>query len=220
MELFSGFKFSDIKNCDIIDKDGERVGRLIDAVFKPSGQGMELKKFVVGGSRFEEMMEDLGLKEDIDPVFPVDVIEVVTHKHIRLNCGKNDLKSTTIDNDAIEGDEMKLSQLSKFKLFDSTSDHIGNIMDLMFDNGAFQFIIGDGPFQEWAEDVGLIADVDFLLSPSYISSFGDNQIILSQNKVDLQKTFSRHITQKEGKEARDRATLAKSAKHMYFPIYR
>lgn len=219
MDEFSGLKFSDIKNCDIIDSEGERVGRLIDAVFKPSETGMVLRKFIVGGSRWEELLEDLGFRDDIDPVFPVETIDRVTAKHIRLNCTKDELKSTHVDSDAIESDELKLSALSKYQLIDSKDAKIGNIVDLQFESGAFQFIIGDGPFIEWAEDIGLLTDIDFLLSPKYISKFGDKQITLSQEKAELKETFEKSIETMHAREAKQESELARASGFMYFPKF-
>lgn len=154
MDCFSGLKFSDIKNCNITDSEGNKIGRLLDAVFKHTIEGLHLTKFTIGGSVLEEMMEDMGLKEDIDPVFPVDVIEGVAPSRIRLNVAQSKLKSTTIHDDAIEPNELKLSTLSKFKILDGKNEHIGNIIDLKFVSDMAHFIVGDGFMLELMEDVG------------------------------------------------------------------
>jgi sporulation protein YlmC with PRC-barrel domain len=182
-----------LKNCNIEDKNGVQIGRLLDAVFRLDKSGFTLTKFTVGGSRLEEILEDLGLKEDVDPVFPVEVISGVSPKRIRLNVAKNELKQTSLHKDAIAKDEIKLSEISKFKVLDTDSQHIGNIIDLKFTGKVANFIIGDGFMLELLEDAGLRADVDLLLAPEFIQQVEDNQIKLSRSKVELEEIFDKHL---------------------------
>ena len=215
-EKFSGLKFSQMKGCDIQDAAGTKIGNLQDALFKRTEHGFELTKFLVGGSLWEELLEDIGVKDDIDPVFPISALEGVSKKGMRLNVDKDQLKSTTVDEDAIETGEFKLSQLGKYKLTDINDDKIGNIIDVTFSRDAFQFIIGDGFIKELAEDLGLLADVDLLLEVSFIENFDmDEGIIkLNKNKLALKETFEKHIP-KLTKETDLRYDEYRKA--MYFP---
>ncbi|MHA2503469.1 MAG: hypothetical protein ACXAE3_11440 [Candidatus Kariarchaeaceae archaeon] len=192
---FAGLLFSQIKGCEIRDNTGVKIGVLQDAIFKESKHGFQLTKFLVGGTFWEEMLEDLGIMPDVDPVFPVSAMENVSAKLIQLNVTKDKLKSTTRDTDAIAEDEFKLSELSRFKLVDVNNEKIGNIIDITFSRDAFQFIVGDGFIRELAEDLGLINDVDLLLEVSFIEAFDvDSKTIrLNKDKLNLKTTFEKHI---------------------------
>lgn len=218
-EKFSGLKFSEMRNCDILDVNNKKIGRLQDAIFKRSEAGMELTKFLVGGSFMEELLEDLGLKPDIDPVFKVDKIASVAPKSIKLNCAGSELKSTTTDDDAIEEDEVKLSKLSSVKLIDNENEEIGNIIDMKFSGGSFQFVVGDGVFKEMLEDLGLREDIDFLISPSHITNFSQKELKLDLNKNDLNIMFKRSIRpeyRKTGELAR--AKMKSHGVNAYYPM--
>ncbi|MHA2250918.1 MAG: hypothetical protein ACXAD7_11185 [Candidatus Kariarchaeaceae archaeon] len=210
---FAGLKFSHVKNCEVCDSTGERIGRLLDAIFKPTDEGLLLTKFTIGGSKLEELLEDIGLKPDIDPVFPVDVIDTISPKRITLNVKKDELKSTEMHDDAIHEDEVKLSGLSKLRLYDNSDEHIGNIIDLKFYDKGFKFIVGDGMFRELIEDLGWVADVDFLVTPKYIASFDKKKITLSKSREEMKATFDKHMDKSRKKED---LSVSKTA-DVYFP---
>ncbi len=193
-KYFSGLRFNEnIKNCDVYDTNNNRLGRLLDAVVVKTENGWNLSKFTIGGSTWEELLEDIGLKPDIDPVFPIDVIESVTPKSIKLSVAGDTLKSTHLDADAIAEDEVKLSQLSTVKIVDADEKPIGNIIDMKFVSDHFQFVLGDGSWKELLEDIGLREDIDFLISPKYIDCVKNTKIKLNLKKTELDILFKDSI---------------------------
>jgi sporulation protein YlmC with PRC-barrel domain len=63
-------KFSKILRKKITDKNGEHVGRIIDAIVH-----IDCKlSFILGGSLFEEIREDLGMIPDLDIFLPCNLI--------------------------------------------------------------------------------------------------------------------------------------------------
>jgi len=217
-EKFSGLKFSQMKGADIKDSEGEIIGKLQDAIFKKKDNGIELTKFLVGGSFWEEILEDIGVRPDVDPVFPLSALAGVSPKGLRLSVPKSKLKATTLDEDAIDVDEFKLSQLGKFKLLDEKNQRIGNIIDVTFSRDAFQFIIGDGFIKELAEDLGLLADVDFLLEVAFIKEFSIEKktITLNKDKLALKEIFEKHIPSEGEREEIDQR-YRDYKKSFYFP---
>jgi len=178
---------------------------------------LTLTKFVVGGSKIEEFLELIKLKKDIDPVFPVSVIERATPGRIKLNIEKDKLKSTYLDEDAIEVNEYKLTSLRKIPVFDNSNEKIGRVVDLKFDGNSFQLILGDSVVTEWAESVGLTHDVDFLIAPSFINEFEKDKITLTENKVDLKSTFIVNLTEYQSNAETKAAADNLKAKAVYFP---
>jgi len=220
LDRLAGLKFSEVSGAEIQDVDGKKVGKLLDAVFKKvPDAGLDLTKFTVGGGFLEEFLEDIGLKPDIDPVFDVDIIQSISPKRIKLKVPKSELKSTHIHDDAIHEDEIKLSQLSKLDLIDSTQTKLGNIIDIKFDTGHFKFICGDGFFTELLEDVGLKADIDFVVSPSAIETISDNHVVLSKSRSELRDIFADNLLPQYKKQAAQAASdfRGRSASNMYIP---
>jgi sporulation protein YlmC with PRC-barrel domain len=214
----SGLNLSELDNCVIEDVDGEHVGRLIDCTLMMSeDRGLNLTKFVVGGSKFEEFLEIVKIKKDIDPVFPVSVIERATPGRIKLNIKKDQLKSTYLDEDAIDPNEYKLTSLRKIPVYDNSDEKIGRVIDLQFDGNSFQLILGDSVATEWAESVGLQPDVDFLIAPSFINDFEKEKITLTKNKVDLKSTFIVNLTAYHSNASAKADAENLRAKAVYFP---
>lgn len=219
-KYFSGLRFNeDMKNCDVFDVNDKKLGRLLDAVVKKTDDGWDLSKFTIGGSRFQELLEDLGVKPDIDPVFPVDLIASVAPRSIKLSVPGDSLKSTTIEADAIGSDEIKLSQLSSVKLIDAEDKNMGNIIDMKFADGHFHFVLGDGAWKEFLEDIGLLTDVDYLISPKYIDSIDAKTIKLSQSKKDLDILFKGNLKSDYGKvKELENAKATARAYSTYYPV--
>ncbi|MHA1962457.1 MAG: PRC-barrel domain-containing protein [Candidatus Thorarchaeota archaeon] len=84
-------RLSKLEKLDIYDKDGVKVGRTIDVDFDVDGSAW----LTVGGSFFEEKLEAIGLKEDIDIIVPANVIESIGDD-VRLLVTK-DVLGTTMD---------------------------------------------------------------------------------------------------------------------------
>ncbi len=210
----AGLRFKQIKNLPVYDKNNEKLGKLQDVIFKYSENGCKLVKFVIGGSFFEELAESLGLRPDIDPIFSVDNIKLVTNNKIVLNVAKDELKSTHIDKDAISEDEIKLSKLENIKIYDANEIEVGSIIDLKFHDGSFKFIIGDGFFKESLETIGLRDDIDFLLSPEYISNVNNDKIVLKKTQQDMQVIFEENILPDYKKAINE---TKNKAMNFYFP---
>ena len=75
MFQIANVKFSNMKNKPIVDSKGDKIGRIIDFHFTYTDGKMKFSSIVMGGSRIEEFLESIGAKKDIDPFFPIDIID-------------------------------------------------------------------------------------------------------------------------------------------------
>jgi sporulation protein YlmC with PRC-barrel domain len=82
-------RLSDLEKLLIVDKDGDSVGKAVDVDFEVDGSAY----LIVGGGFFEETLEALGLKSDIDIIVPGKVIESIGDQ-IKLAVDKSDLALT------------------------------------------------------------------------------------------------------------------------------
>ncbi len=82
-------KLSRLEELEILDTHGTPVGKAIDVDFDKDGSA----SLIVGGGFFEEKLEALGFKRDIDILVPGEAIEKIGDK-IHLNVAKKDLNLT------------------------------------------------------------------------------------------------------------------------------
>jgi len=180
-------KYSDIRGKDVIDKNGEKVGDIIDCIFDVSENKIDLKHFVLGGGMVEELLESIKAKPDIDPVCNVSDVESISDK-IYLKVDKESLKKT-VDPGVIGETDLKFSQLGKLKIVDSDGIKIGNVIDLWFDKESQMWLIlGGGFFEETLEKLRVSPDIDLLVPEEYIKKIDVGSIAISKTKFQLEST--------------------------------
>ncbi|MHA2221032.1 MAG: hypothetical protein ACXAAO_03125, partial [Candidatus Thorarchaeota archaeon] len=110
MKLTRSVCSREIKKTEVLDSSGEMIGKITDMTFTFDGK-LELSKFILAGSRWEEFLESIKIRPDRDPVVDGALIEQMDD-HLHLNTTLDSLK-TTLDEDAIAEGEIRLSQLEK-----------------------------------------------------------------------------------------------------------
>ena len=181
--------FSDLKNKDVLDAKGEKLGKVIDFVVRFENNKIVLKDVILGGSRIEEFLESIGAKPDIDPLFQLDCIDRIEDSII-LSVEGESLK-TTLDSSAMETGDMKLSQLSKYKIIDSDGFGIGKVINIWFDStDEIWLVIGGSFVEETLEKLRIQPDIDLLVPQQHIKKIADDAIHLKWTKFQLSSTCS------------------------------
>ncbi|MHA2058714.1 MAG: PRC-barrel domain-containing protein [Candidatus Thorarchaeota archaeon] len=198
----------EIRNCDVVDSSGEKVGRINDMTFKFDGT-LKLSQFILAGSRWEEFLESVKIKPDKDPLLDASLIRMIGDT-VQLSTNVNSLK-TTLDKGAIEIDEIRWSDLTKMDIFDKDDVKVGRAVDVDFDtDGTACLIVGGGLVEESLEAVGLKADVDVLVPSGHVTAIR-GKIVLDVSKDDLQLTMDKALEKPEVKKARERTTDERAA---------
>ncbi len=189
-----------LRNCDVVDSSGAKVGRINDLTFTFDGK-LKLSQFILAGSKWEEFLESAKIRPDKDPVLDASIIRMIGDE-VHLNTNVNSLK-TTLDEGAIQPDEIRWSDLTKLDIVDKDDIKVGRAVDVDFDTDSTSLIVGGGFIEETLESVGLKADVDILVPGSVITSVGD-KVQLSVSKEDLRLTMDKALENPEVKKARER----------------
>ncbi|MFW9992412.1 MAG: PRC-barrel domain-containing protein [Candidatus Odinarchaeota archaeon] len=191
MKIGETFSYSSLKKKRVVDKDGVTVGKnLIDVVFSPDLG--EITHFVVGGGFLEELLEDIKIKKDLDPVFSIENVDGVYEKEVKLSVNKQSLKSV-IEGGIPEG-HYCINDLSKMDVVGSKGSVIGNIIDVaFFDDGSLSFIIGGSAIEELLEKMKVLPDVDLLLPSKNITSIKDGKIFLDLTREMLKTTLKDNV---------------------------
>ncbi len=190
----SDFFFSHLAKYKVEDKDGKAIGKPGDALL--SVTNLSIESLILFGGMLEEKMEDLGLKENIDPIVPLSIIDSVddSKKKITLKISKEELKTTDNNFKAPEG-TIQFIKLKKLPIFSHDNEKIGRVIDIHYrKDGSYRFIVGGSALEEFLEKVRVIPDKDLIVPGSSVTSIGSD-IKIKHNKIDLLSTLE------EAKEA-------------------
>ena len=205
LEISQPINTKTLQNADVVDSNGDIIGRISDLTFTFDGK-FKLSKFILAGSRFEEFLESIKVRPDRDPVFDASMIKSVSD-HVHLDTTKNSLK-TTLDEGAISSDEIRFSDLQKMEIIDKKGEKVGKAMEMDFDvEGKVCVIAGGGLVEEKLEAIGIKADIDILVPGMAIDSISD-VIKLGVSKDDLSRTLDETLKKvPDMREAKGRSRI-------------
>lgn len=170
------YTVSDLRKKTVRCCDGLKIGRVIDVVFDPN---MNLHSCVIGGSRWEEFREALGIIDDIDPVIPIDSIQEINTEEIIIDAEKKNLKHK-LEKDVFPEKSLVYSNLKRKTILDSQNRRVGKIVNLVFvPCGEPAFIVGGTWFEEVGEKTGFKENTDLLLPIEYIEAVDEDGIKLN-----------------------------------------
>lgn len=184
----SDFFFSQLSQFKVEDKNGKNIGKPGDALFT---KDFRIDSLILFGGLLEEKMEDLHLRENVDPIVPISVIQTVdeTNKKIVLNVAKDELKSTNNSFVAPEG-LMQFIKLKKLPIFEKNNEKIGRVVDIFFEkDGKFKLIVGGGALEEFLEKVRVIPDKDLIVPGSSLVGDITDKITIKLDKMQLLSTL-------------------------------
>lgn len=180
-------KYSDIRNKDVVDSNGEKVGEVMDWIFDCADNKLDLKYIVLGGGRVEELLESIGARPDIDPVIKLENVDSISDK-VYLNVDGESLKKT-IDPGVLAETDIAFSRLSDIKVIDSDDFKVGFVIDIWFDKDNMMWLLlGGGFLEELLERLKVQPDIDLLVPPHFIETLNSNEIKLSITKFQLEST--------------------------------
>ncbi|MFW9975185.1 MAG: PRC-barrel domain-containing protein [Candidatus Thorarchaeota archaeon] len=172
----------EMMKADVLDSSGEKIGKVGDLTFSFDGE-LKLSKFILSGSRWEEFLESIKFRPDLDPIFNESLIEKIDD-NIHINTTKNSLK-TTLESDAIPTGDIRLSDFMKMDIVDKNGKKVGRAIDVDFDiDGSVSMIVGGSFIEEKLEAAGLKTDVDIIVPGDVISSIGEKiHLLVSEDTL-------------------------------------
>ncbi len=201
MDVTQSLNCKEMRKCDVVDSSGEKIGRIGDMTFTFVNGELKPSQFILVGSAWEEFLESIGAKPDIDPVFNASLIQRMGD-NVQLNTTKNSLK-TTLDPGAFSADEIKLSDFENLDIMDEQGVKVGRAIDIDFNaDGTASIIVGGGFIEESLESWGLKQDVDIIVPCSTVELISDH-VKLRVSKDELALTMDKAMKSAEVKKARE-----------------
>ena len=201
MDVTKSMNCKELRKCDVVDSSGAKVGAIDDITFTFDDGFLKPAQFILGGSKWEELLESAKIIPDKDYLLDASLITRIGDK-VQLSTNVNSLK-TTLDEGAIPSDEFRWSDLTKMDIYDTHDVKVGRAVDIDFDlDGSVYLIVGGGMIEEVLESVGLKSDIDIIVPSKTIASMSD-KIKLTVSKDDLKLTMSKALESPEVRKARD-----------------
>ena len=203
--------FSYLNNFKVVDKNGEGIGHVGDVLL--GKDDLNISSLIVHGSFLEEKLEDLGVKEDIDPIVPVNLIDDVDLKNttIKLSEEKSKLETTT-KGWSPSDDVYQYSKLKKTPVHDSNKKKIGSIIDIFWQSkDKYVLILGGGWLEEFLESIKVFADRDLIVPKVNVSSFSYAEITLNVTEVKLKDTIMENLKPKALLESQKPGFIARGS---------
>jgi sporulation protein YlmC with PRC-barrel domain len=207
VDIVKSLNCRELRDCDVVDSTGRKVGRINDMTFTFDGQ-LTLQQFVLAGSHWEEFLESVKIKPDKDPLFDASLIRRVGDQ-VQLVSNVNSLK-TTLEEDAIPKGEIRWSEFSKKYIVDKDHVRVGKAIDIDFDiDGSASITVGGGLIEESLERIGLKDDIDIIVPAETIASIADD-IKLNVSKDELQLTMDEALDKPEVHAIKDSRDVQRS----------
>ncbi|MFW9922399.1 MAG: PRC-barrel domain-containing protein [Candidatus Thorarchaeota archaeon] len=197
-ELDTCYTISEIRKRAVESSDGLFIGRVIDFVFD---KNLHLHSFIIGGSRWEELREAIGLVEDNDPIVLLESIAEITDEKIKLKIPKEKLVNKLQKSVFPEGVHT-YSELKRMHIVDSEQKKLGKIVStIMVPSGEIAFIVGGNWFEETTEKLGFKENIDLLLPYNHIKKIENHQLHIDIPLKSLKITVNnKPLTAEEQRE--------------------
>ena len=186
MEIARPLCCNEMKNKDVLDSNGKKIGHIGDLTFTFDGD-LKISHFMLAGPIWETVLETLHLKKEHNLVFDTSIIQKID-RHIHLTLSAEELASIK-DETLIPDEEIRFSKMEKLNITDKNQVKVGHAIDVDIDTDGCASIIAGGSFiEEKLEAIGLKDDVDIIIPCNVITTIGDS-IELSVPKEELGSTL-------------------------------
>ena len=189
--MLDNLNLGSLKFKIVLDANGNNLGRIKDAIIDK--RTLNVRGLVIKGNVWEEVLEDIGLISDQDPLLPLDLIDKITEQNIVINKIKKELKNA-MDPSALTDDEVFFTSLREMPIFDKNGDEFGFIIDVHFNKGLISYELGGKKFIEflkskyWTDNLLYLVSKEDLIYSNEINGYELQSTIKeieSQTKLNM-----------------------------------
>lgn len=182
---------SNLKYKRVTDSEGHDIGTINDAVV--NRDSLDVRGFVIHGSKFEEMMEDLKIRTDVDPLVTFESIDSVDENSISLKITKSELANAMAPGE-IKENELLFSKLQKVPVQSKYDEDIGIFIDIFFDeNSKATYCLGGKAFLHMLRLHNCSDSLNYVVDPSEITKT-DNGYKIGIEIKELEKRMKQNLT--------------------------
>ncbi len=158
---------SNLRRKTVYDVSGDKVGRINDLIINK--KSLDVRGFVIHGSFAEELLENLNLRKDFDPLITAGNIVSMDENSIKLNVNKSDL-SNAMEPGEIKDNEMLFSDIKIIPVNCKNDNEIGIFKDVYFaKDGTPSYCLGGKNFFDILRAQHCSPDMDYIVDQAYIT---------------------------------------------------
>lgn len=194
----SNIRLSKLRRFHFVDVDDNDVGSLEDITF--STNNLIPKHLILGSNFFEELLEEMGERANIDEIAPFEIVSEISKEHVILSKSVDDLERTTGTGEYLEKYQSILySQLQQYQIFDDNGISGAELIDVDLNGSDSHFIFNYTNLKSKLamEGYGQRFEIAVLISDMKLV---DGKIIISTNEEEIvSKTKQQHEPKQKGK---------------------
>ncbi|MCY3414257.1 MAG: GNAT family N-acetyltransferase [Candidatus Heimdallarchaeota archaeon] len=186
-DIGRGIFFSKFKKIDVIDSNDNKIGHVGDLLFER--ETLSVHSFIIYGSLLEEKMEAMHLRDDVDEILPVSLVDrEKIGTSIYSTVPKEDLE-TTHTNWEPDSSLLLYSKMCTLDVKDRNDESLGHIRDFIFhSDGSFSVVVNaENAFKHLLEQVHLHHHHDLLIPEKFIEEITEDRIEVRVEKKDLEE---------------------------------
>ena len=179
-----------LRHLRVQDANGRVIGRITDAVVNKTT--LSLRGWVVHGSRLEETLEALNLREDVDPLVTLADITAVTDSTLTVNQAASALPNAAPE--ALADDDMLFSAVSRIPVLDVNGNNLGLFVDVYVNaDGTPAYCLGGQTFTLYVKHHHCADDLLYVIAPDRIQRTEQGYQIQTDIPT-LEREMKRHLT--------------------------
>ena len=190
--MITGLRFHALKRYTFVDVEDTEVGSIEDLVLSPDT--LYPTHLVLGAGFFEEYLEVLGKKPNIDELAEIFLMELIDNEIIYINKSLDDLIKTD-ENGKIPFPSMLFSELMKYQVFDTAGKIDCELLDFDISGESSSLIFSHNEIQDEMLLRGYKQRFELVIPLSKVS-IADSTLTISTSKDEIINTIEKEIAPK------------------------
>ncbi|MHA2278526.1 MAG: hypothetical protein ACXAC2_22330 [Candidatus Kariarchaeaceae archaeon] len=196
--VISNIRLTKLRRYHFVDVDDNDVGSLEDITF--AKKNLEPKHLILGSNFFEELLEEIGEREDIDEIAPLSIVSEIVGDHVVLSESIDDLERTKGTGEFL--DKYKVipySKLLSYQIHDENGLSEAELIDVELNGSESHFIFNYDLLKSKLMMEGYMQRFEIAI-PIHNIEINDETLVLLTNETDLTaKARDQHQPKDKGK---------------------
>ncbi|MCE7733884.1 MAG: hypothetical protein GPJ54_03330 [Candidatus Heimdallarchaeota archaeon] len=196
--VVSNIRLTKLRRLHFVDVDDNDVGSLEDITF--AIDNLEPQHLILGSNFFEELMEEIGKRENIDEIAPLSIVSEIDSNHAILSESIDDLERTTGSGDYLRKYQVILySMFQKYEVHDNNGVFDGELIDVQLNGSESQFIFNYPSLKSKLMTDGYMQRFEIAVPLNKIE-ISSEKLIITTNEEDIAlKAKEQHQPKEKGK---------------------
>lgn len=196
--VLSNIRLAKLKRYHFVDSEDNDIGCIEDLTLSKST--LQPTQFLLGSNFFEELLEELGKKGNIDEIVPLDIVSEMDHEHVILSESIENLEVTD-ENGVIPGDLplYLYSNILNYKIFDNSGEVDAVLIDIILNYENSCLIFNYSNLKASLMSEGFYQRFEISVPISKIKIEDEKIIILSSKEEMIDKAKSQIKPKEKGK---------------------